>query len=83
MELPHPRRLWISLAYALRRTESVEKGEAILLRAQAIHPKVDMIAFNLAFYASVAGRMEEAKARLRHTLNLTKRLGNWRAKVKI
>jgi Flp pilus assembly protein TadD len=52
---------WISLAYALRRTESVEKAEAILLRAQAIHPKVAMIAFNLACYASVAGRMEEAK----------------------
>jgi hypothetical protein len=38
---------WISLAYALRRTESVEKAEAILLRAQTIHPKVAMIAFNL------------------------------------
>ena len=52
---------WISLAYALRRTESVEKAEAILLRAQAIHSRVAMIAFNLACYASVAGRMEEAK----------------------
>jgi len=52
---------WISLAYALRRTESVEKAEAILLRAQAIHPKIAMIAFNLACYASVTGRMEEAK----------------------
>jgi hypothetical protein len=29
---------WISLAYALRRSESIEKAEAILLRAQAIHP---------------------------------------------
>jgi Flp pilus assembly protein TadD len=38
---------WISLAYAVRRTESVEKAEAILLRAQAIHPKVAIIAFNL------------------------------------
>ena len=46
---------WISLAYAVRRTESVEKAEAILLRAQAIHPKVAMIAFNLACYASVTG----------------------------
>jgi Flp pilus assembly protein TadD len=31
---------WISLAYAVRRTESVEKAEAVLLQAQAIHPKV-------------------------------------------
>ena len=63
---------WISLAYALRRTESVEKAEAILLRAQTIHPKIAMIAFNLACYASVAGRMEEAKARLRHAIELDK-----------
>ncbi len=63
---------WISLAYALRRTESVEKAEAILLRAQAIHPKVAMIAFNLACYASVAGRMEEAKERLQNAIELDK-----------
>ena len=64
---------WISLAYALRRTESVEKAEAILLRAQTIHPEVAMIAFNLTCYASVAGRMEEAKERLRHAIDLDKR----------
>ena len=63
---------WISLAYALRRTECVEKAEAILLRAQTIHPEVGMIAFNLACYASVAGRMEEAKERLRHAIELDK-----------
>ena len=39
---------WISLAYAIRRSEGVEKAEAILLRARAIHSKVAMIAFNLA-----------------------------------
>jgi Flp pilus assembly protein TadD len=63
---------WISLAYALRRTESVEKAEAILLRAQAIHPQVAMIAFNLACYASVTGRMVEAKERLRNAIKLDK-----------
>jgi Flp pilus assembly protein TadD len=63
---------WISLAYAVRRTESVEKAEAILLQAQAIHPKVAMIAFNLACYASVTGRMEEAKERLQHAIKLDK-----------
>jgi lipopolysaccharide biosynthesis regulator YciM len=31
---------WISLAYAVRRAESVEKAEAILLRAQTIHPRL-------------------------------------------
>ena len=63
---------WISLAFAIRRAESVDKAEAILLRAQAIHPKVAMIAFNLACYASVAGRREEAKERLRHAIELDK-----------
>ena len=43
---------WISLAYALRCTESIEKAEDILLRAQAAPPKVAMIAFNLACCAS-------------------------------
>ena len=63
---------WISLAYSVRRSEGVEKAEAILLRAQAIHPKIAMIAFNLACYASVSGRMEEAKERLRNAIDLDK-----------
>ena len=52
--------------------ESIEKAEAILLRAQAVHPNVAMIAFTLACYANVEGRMEEAKERLRHAINLDK-----------
>jgi lipopolysaccharide biosynthesis regulator YciM len=63
---------WISFAYAVRRTESVEKAEAILLQAQVIHPKVAMIAFSLACYVSGTGRMEEAKERLRHAIELDK-----------
>jgi hypothetical protein len=31
-----------------------------------------MIAFNLACYASVTGRMDEAKERLRHAIDLDK-----------
>jgi Flp pilus assembly protein TadD len=54
------------------RRESVEKAEAILLQAQAIHPRVAMIAFNLACYASVTGRMQEAKERLRQAIQLDK-----------
>jgi Flp pilus assembly protein TadD len=63
---------WINLAYSVRRSEGVENAEAILLQAQAIHPKVAMIAFNLACYASVAVRVEEAKERLRHAIELDK-----------
>jgi Flp pilus assembly protein TadD len=61
---------WINLAYSVRRIEGIEKAEAILLRSQTIRPQVAMIAFNLACYASVAGRMEEAKERLRHAIEL-------------
>jgi Flp pilus assembly protein TadD len=63
---------WISLAFAVGRIEGVEKAEAILLRAQKMHPRVAMIAFNLACYASVTGRMVEAKERLRHAIELDK-----------
>ena len=52
--------------------EGVEMAEPLLLRAQAIHPKVAMIAFNLACYASVTGRFEEAKIRLQHAIELDK-----------
>ena len=69
---PQTAEWWISLAYAVRRAESVEKAEIILLRAQAIHPKNALIVFNLACYASVTGRMEEAKERLRHAIELDK-----------
>jgi Flp pilus assembly protein TadD len=56
----------------MRLNESVEKAEAILLRAQAIDPKVALIVFNLACYASVTGRMEEAKEGLRYAIDLDK-----------
>jgi Flp pilus assembly protein TadD len=74
---------WISLAYALRRTESVEKAEAVLLRAQMLHPEGAMIAFNLACYASVTRRMEEAKQRLRRAIKLDKDIHGWRSMMKI
>ena len=59
------------------------RAEAILLRAQAIHPKVAMIAFNLACYASVTGRFEQAKVRLRHAVQLERTFGDWRSITRI
>jgi tetratricopeptide (TPR) repeat protein len=61
---------WVNLAYAVRRAESILTAEAILLKARALHPENALIAFNLACYASVAGDMEEAKARLQHAIDL-------------
>jgi transposase-like protein len=48
------------------------KAEAVLLKARALHPEDASIAFNLACYASVTGRMEEAKVRLRQAIDLDK-----------
>jgi Flp pilus assembly protein TadD len=66
---------WISFAYSVRRAENIERAEAILLKARDLHPKSALIAFNLACYASVTGRMEEAKVRLRQAIDLDKDIG--------
>ena len=63
---------WISMAYAVRRSETIEKAEAILLQARELHPRNVIIMLNLASYASVTGRTEEAKVRLRHAIDLDK-----------
>lgn len=57
---------------SLRRCDTIDKAEAILLRAQEIHPKNVIILLNLASYASLTGRVEEAKFRLRHAIDLNK-----------
>ena len=62
----------INLAYAKRRCEGIESAEAILLRARELHHDNAMIEFNLACYASVAGRFEEAKERLKRAVELDK-----------
>jgi Flp pilus assembly protein TadD len=63
---------WINLAYAPRRTDGLEIAKAILLRAQAIHPEDPRIAFNLACYACVSGRIAEARDRLGKAIKLNK-----------
>ncbi len=65
---------WINLAYSSRRSESIEEAEAILLRARDIHSMNAVIAFNLACYANVTGRIDEAKGRLRHAIALDKEI---------
>jgi Flp pilus assembly protein TadD len=61
---------WINLAYTTRRCEGIESAEAILLRARELHHDNAMIEFNLACYASVAGRFEEAKEGLKRAIEL-------------
>lgn len=61
---------WINYAYCTRRAESVERAEQILLDAQARHPREAMIVYNLACYASVTGRLAEARERLDRAIAL-------------
>jgi hypothetical protein len=56
---------WINLVNATRRCEGIESAETMLLRARELHHDNAVIEFNLACYASVACRFEEAKERLR------------------
>jgi Flp pilus assembly protein TadD len=63
---------WISLAYATRRCESTEEAQKILLRARELHHDNALIEFNLACYASVEDRFEQAKVRLRRAIELDK-----------
>lgn len=56
--------LWLQYAYAVRRANSVEAAEKVLLQALALHPNEATIRYNLACYACVSGRVAEAKLRL-------------------
>lgn len=55
---------WINYAYCVRRAQSVDDAETILLRAAELHPTVAVIFYNLACYACVTGRLQEARERL-------------------
>ena len=52
---------WINLAYATRRCESIEKAEAILLRARDVHHENAMIEFNLALLRERHGALGGGK----------------------
>jgi Flp pilus assembly protein TadD len=60
------------LTYATRRAENIEEAENILLRARELHHDNALIEFNLACYASVTGRFQEAKTHLRQAIELDK-----------
>lgn len=52
---------WIQAAFATRRAECVERAEPILRRALEHHPRHGLILYNLACYACVQDRTEEAR----------------------
>jgi Flp pilus assembly protein TadD len=59
-----------ALATARRPSEGIKSAEAVLLQSRELHRDNAVIEFNLACYASAAGRFEEAKARLGHAIEL-------------
>ena len=61
---------WILLSHAVRRVGNVEQEETVLLKACAWHPTDASIFLKLARCATVTGRIEEAKLRLEHAINL-------------
>jgi Flp pilus assembly protein TadD len=61
---------WILLAHAVRHAGNVEQEEMVLFKARAWHPTHPLILLKLACCATVAGRVEEAKLRLEHAIDL-------------
>jgi len=61
---------WISWAYAVRRLESVDAAREILVEARKSHPKQAIIIYNLACYASVSGKFDEARELLKQATDL-------------
>lgn len=67
---PEDAQHWIHLAYAVRRRDCVTDAEKILRRAIQIHPREWCIRYNLACYAAVQGREDEARALLEEAVAL-------------
>lgn len=51
---------WIQSAFSVRRSDSIAKAEEILRRGLGFHPRHSLIHYNLACYACVQGREDEA-----------------------
>jgi lipopolysaccharide biosynthesis regulator YciM len=74
---------WINLAYSVRRSEGVEKAEAILLRARAIHPNVAMIAFTSPATPASRDAWKRRKSTCGVPSILIRTFGNSRSTMKI
>lgn len=62
--------VWISLAYATRRADSLLAAEMILLQAEKLFPKEATIRFNLGCYACQRGDLANARRRVREAIEL-------------
>jgi Flp pilus assembly protein TadD len=61
---------WVSLAFAVRRAQSIKQAEKILLDARERFPQEAVIWFNLACYAAQQDRLTDAHDLLREAVQL-------------
>jgi tetratricopeptide (TPR) repeat protein len=61
---------WVSLAFATRRIDSLEKAHGILRDAEDFHPEEAIIQFNLGCYAAQLGDLDEARERVLRAIAL-------------
>ncbi len=66
---PAEAQYWVSLAFAVRRAESIGKAEQILIEASRRFPQEAVIWFNLACYAAQQGDITNALGLLRAAVN--------------
>ena len=62
---------WINLAYALRRSEGIEQGGSNSTKGASHTPQLPYC-IQPGLLREYTGRIEEAKARLRHAIELDK-----------
>lgn len=61
---------WIALAYAVRRSDSLQEAEAVLRKAEQTHPHDPTIQFNLGCYACQRGDLRCALERVTRAIAL-------------
>jgi len=65
---------WISMAFAMRRMESIEAAQSLLGRAEEKFPDEPTIIYNLGCYAALLGNRKEALTRVRKAIQMSQEL---------
>jgi len=68
---------WLGWAFCARRAISLEAAEQILEMAHTVHPQNGIIVFNMACYASAAGRIADARQLFHRATELESAAKDW------
>jgi Flp pilus assembly protein TadD len=68
---------WLGWAFCARRAISLEAAEQILEMAHTVHPENGIIVFNMACYASAAGRLSDARNLFNRATELESAAKEW------